>query len=328
MEQRITYCRWASSLGSLESDAQSVWGTPPYDFVLHREKPCVFFGLYDLRDYIALWWHRGKSYVLWAGSDIRNLRSNFIFNDGKLLWLSQLFAMTGFNFRSFLIKNVLFKAEHWVENEAEAWQLKDMGLKVAGICPSFLGDIKKYKSCFRPGNKIWCSANKKREGEYGWGTVLSIAWALPELEFHLYGSDWDWADRKCEDYTPGYVIKSQGITWKDYCPNVFVHGRIPKEKMNREIKKMQCGLRLNKHDGFSEVTAKSVLWGQYPITYLYNDKIDQFAADDHGMQTTFKNLQKLAKLLKRIPEKKKPNTKAREFYLKRLNDFPWNSKKH
>jgi hypothetical protein len=36
----------------------------------------------------------------------------------------------------------------------------------------------------------------------------------------------------------------------------------------------QCGLRLNKFDGFSEVTAKSVLMGQYPITTIKYPHID------------------------------------------------------
>ena len=317
------FCRWAKSLGELESSHQGAWGTLEYDWKKHRNQPTVFFGLYDLRDYIALWWHKGKKWVLWAGSDIRNLRSNFIFNDGKLLWLSQLFSSRGESFRDFLIRRVLSKAEHWVENEAEAWQLKDMGLKVSGIRPSFLGNIKKYKVSFRPGNKVYISASKKREAEYGWPIILQIAWALPQVEFHLYGSDWDWIDVKKDQYTPGYVIQRQGITWKDFYPNIIIHGRISKEKMNRQIKNMQCGLRLNKHDGFSEITAKSVLWGQYPITYLYHPNISQFAADNHGLPNTANNLRKLVELLKQIPKKKKPNYSPRDWYIANLNRYPW-----
>lgn len=293
-------CRWASSLGSLEDTHQVAWGTVDYT---DRNKPCVFFGLYDLRDYIALWRHKGKAWVLWAGSDIRNLRSNFIFNDGKLKWLSELFAMQNRNFKEFLIKKVLSKAEHWVENEGEAWQLKDIGLKVSGICPSFMGRVEDYKVSFRPGNRVYLSANKGREQEYGWGIVQSIACALPKIKFHLYGSLWD---------EPRQPLK-----------NVFVRGRVPKKQMNKEIKKMQCGLRLNKHDGFSEVTAKSVLWGQYPITYLYHDKIDQYVVDDCGQPWCVAGLNNLIKLLRRVPKKKKPNIKAREYYRNRLNKFPW-----
>ena len=96
--------------------------------------------------------------------------------------------------------------------------------------------------------------------------------------------------------------------------------------MNAKIKKMQCGLRLNKHDGFSEITAKSVLWGQYPITYLYHPKIDQYPADDCGQPDCVQGLNNLIALLKKIPRKKKANLKARNFYLKTINQFPWTSK--
>lgn len=315
-------CRWAPSLGELEGTHQEAWGTTEYD---SRYEPAVFFGLYDLRDYVALWRHKGKSWVLWAGSDIRSLRANFIFNDGKLLWLSKIFAATGLNFRDFLIQKVLNKSEHWVENEAEAWQLKDMGLKVSGICPSFLGKIDDYKVSFKRGNKVWLSASKYREAEYGWGIVLQIAWVLSEIEFHLYGSDWDWV-AKCDHNTPGYIVKAQGANWRKIYPNVFIHGKVPKEKMNKEVSNMQCGLRLNKHDGFSEVTAKSVLWGQFPITYLYSEKIDQFTQDDYGIPGTSGNIKNLVRLLKEIPKKKKPNLKARKWYRENLNKYPWASK--
>src|SRR3990167_7755462 len=183
----MTQCKWAVSLGELEGTHQKAWGTTEYK---SRSEPTVFFGLYDLMDYIALWRHQGKAWVLWAGSDIRNLRSNFIFNNGKLLWLSEIFSRLGFDFEVFLIKHVLNKAEHWCENEAEAWQLKDIGLKVSGICPSFMGKIKDYKVAFRPGNNVYLSANPGREEEYGWGLIEMIACALPQIEFHLIGSEW------------------------------------------------------------------------------------------------------------------------------------------
>jgi len=308
------YCRVAPSLGALEGDPNEVWGTEPYSFK-HRHEPTVFFGLYDLRDYLALWLHKGKKWVLWAGSDIRNLRMGFVANDGKLKWLSQLLGSNNWVFP------ILKTAEHWVEDEAEAWQLKDVGVKVAGIAPSFMGDIKKYRVCFKPGNKVWASANRGREAEYGWGIILHIAWALPEIEFHLYGSTWP--------EMQSYPAK-QGLTFRQYAPNVFIHGRVPKEKMNQQIKKMQCGLRLNKHDGFSEVTAKAILWGQYPITYLYYPQVTQYAADNHGLTDTFANLRRLWSLLSRIPKQKHPNSKAVIYYRKHLNRYPWNThvKKH
>ena len=291
-------CKWASSLGELEGTHQEAWGTTEYK---SRSEPTVFMGMYDLRDYIALWRHKGKAWVLWCGFDIGNIRSNFVFNDGKLKWLSYLFANEGF--KDFLIKHVLNKAEHWVENEAEAWQLKDIGLKVSGICPSFMGKIKDYKVSFKPGNNVYLSANPGREEEYGWGLIEMIACALPQIEFHLVGSEW--------------------TQYRQKLKNVHVYKRMPKEVMNKMIRKMQCGLRLNKHDGFSEITAKSVLWGQYPITYLYHPKIDQYTKDDCGQPYCIQGLNNLIKLLKKIPKKRKANLKARKYYQRTINKYPW-----
>ncbi len=297
-------CRWSQSLGELEGTHQKAWGTKPYT---NRQDPTVFFGLYDLRDYIALWRHKGYKWILWAGGDIRNLRANFVFNDGKLLWLSQLFANQGYNFRDWIIKHLISKCENWCEDEAEAWQLKDMGIKVDGIGPSFMGDMTKYPVSFKPGNKVYISASGNRQAEYGWGIVESIASSCPEIEFHLYGTE---------------------PTYHQLSDNMIYHGRVSKHRMNREIKQMQCGLRLNKHDGFSEITAKSVLWGQYPITYLYYPEIDQYTNDNIGRPDSLKSLNNLVKLLKRIPKIKKPNIEARNYYLTFLNDYPWNQKEY
>ena len=193
--------------------------------------------------------------------------------------------------------------ENWVENEAEAMILKTYcGIEKVNICPSFLGNIKDYKVEFVPGNKVYLSANEDRQLEYGWGIVNMIACLLPNIEFHLYGASW----------------KQQPLK------NVIVHGRIPKKQMNEEIKKMQCGLRLNKHDGFSEIIAKSVLWGQYPITYLYFPKITQYVKDNCGQPFCLHGLNNLVHLLKKISKIKKPNLEARNYYLQTINQFPWN----
>ena len=171
----------------------------------------------------------------------------------------------------------------------------------AGIVPSFLGDIKKYPISFKQGNKVYVSGHEGYQGEYGWGIVTMIACSLPNIEFHLYGASWQYQPLK----------------------NVIIHGKVPKEQMNKEIKEMQCGLRLNKHDGFSEITAKSILWGQYPITYLYFPYIQQYTNDNCGQPYCMKCLNNLIKILKTLPQKKKPNLKGREYYLKHLNKFPW-----
>lgn len=278
----MSYCRVAPSLGALEGTPEEAWGTKPYTWLKHRQDPTVFFGLYDLRDYLALALHTGKKWVLWAGSDLRNLNSGFIFNDGKLKWLSEVFGSGNW------ILPILKSAEHWVENEAEARVLQRFGIQ-AKVCPSFMGKIENYDVESVPGNKVYVSSGANRQREYGFDIIESIAYKLPQIEFHLYGAPWETNHK-----------------------NIIVHDLVPKDIMNDEIKKMQCGLRLNHTDGFSEVTAKSILWGQYPITRITSPFISSFVTTDE-----------LVELLEKVPHFVRPNTIAREYYRSELNNYPW-----
>jgi len=284
----MNYCRWASSLGELEATAEEVWGTPSYNPKKHKREPAVFLGLYDLRDYLALWNHKGKRWILWAGSDLRNLSNEFIFNDGKLHFLSKIFRGTPEFFRRFLKD----QCEHWVENEKEAELLYKSTAARANICPSFLGDIKGYQVSYKysPFPNVYVSSGKNRQIEYGFEMIEQIAGLVPFVTFHLYGADWD--------------TKKENIT---------VHGRVSKEQMNEEIRNMQCGLRLNSFDGFSEITAKSILWGQYPITNVPHPRIPFFSS-----------LETLIRYLQDLRYKHQPNLEVRDWYVKNLNNFPWN----
>ena len=266
-------CRWAPSLGELEATHQEAWGTREYKNIID---PTVFFGLFDLRDYIALAWHMGRKYVLWAGSDLRNLEERFIFNDGKLKFLSKMFRGNKW------VIPILRKAKHYVENQDEADKLARFGLK-STIVPSFLGNIHEfplsYKQAYRP--KVYISGHPHREDEYGFNFIQGIADAVPECIFHLYG-----------------------VEWKSERKNIVCHGWVPKDRMNEEIKGMQCGLRLNDSDGFSEITAKSILMGQYPITKL-----------QYPMIPNFDNAAELVTLLKSLRTMNEPNfTKSAKWW--------------
>lgn len=300
------YCRVAPSLGALDADHEynnvpghtAVWGTETYDPKIHKDKPTVFFGLYDLRDYIALYRHKGKAWVLWCGSDLQNLVNGFVFNDGKLKYLSKLMmnsSIVGRTVNRIVIGILKRKAEHWVEDEDEHGKLELMGIE-SKICPSFMGDIGKfpvsYKQAFKP--KVYISGHPGREDEYGFDFVEKLAVRVPECEFHLFGAE-----------------------WKPTAPNIVSHGRVEKQEFNRWIRTMQCGLRLNMSDGFSEITAKSVLMGQYPVTYLRYPMIPDF---DTPAQLT--------SLLKSLRSMKKPNIAARNYYVAALNNYPWNVKNH
>lgn len=273
-------CRYAPSLGSLEDTPENVWGTKPYE---NEIDPTVFFGLYGLPDFITLWKHKGRKAILWAGSDIRHFRNGY--------WLDEVGDMR-VDPKAFA-RWIDMNCESYVENEEERFQLSCEGIR-STVIPSFLGKIEDYDVEFVQGNKVYLSANEGRQIEYGFGLVEEIADRVPMIEFHLYGA-----------------------TWQTKHPNVIVHGRVPKEQMNEEIKKMQCGLRPLPHDGFSEVTAKSVLWGQYPITNIYTPMVDSYERD----------VERLIWLLKKIPRRDQHNNGCRDYYLQILNSYPWNSKK-
>lgn len=274
-------CRIAKSLGGgFEGTPNDVWGTVDYT---DKYEPCVFFGLYDVRDYLALWLHRGKRWVLWAGGDLKNLDSGFALNDGKLKWMSKI------PIKWWLIP-LLKRCENWVENYWEARVLAKFGIQ-SHICPSFLGNIDdfpvSYQYSDRPNVYISCSGGK--ESEYGIDQIQRIASKVSECDFHIYGSDFG-------DFSQS---------------NVLPHGKVPIKQMNEEISHMQCGLRLNKTDGFSEISAKSILMGQYPITYLDYPRIDRFKTDEE-----------LIKLLKELRNKRLPNGVS-NYYRLILNQYPW-----
>ena len=276
------YYRWASSLGDLEDSPENIWGVKKWHWWRNRNDTTVFCGMYDLRDYLALLWHNGKKYCWWAGSDIRNLQDEFLFNDGKLKWFSQRFQ----GFRGLLFK-VLDTAEHWVENEAEFWALKHMGID-SQICPSFLGDVKKFQVCFEPSNrpKVYTSVSGDKFDLYKWNEIVELADKYSEIEFHLYGN------------TKPFSYISEGN-------NVFVHGRVSKEQMNVEIKEMQGALRLLPLEGFSEIIAKSVLMGQWPISaikYPFTLSVEELGT---------------------LKDKREPNLEGRKYYVEKLNSYPW-----
>jgi hypothetical protein len=296
--KQLTYCRYAPSLGALEGTPQEVWGTPKYRWWLHRKKPCVFFGMYDLRDYLAVAFHRGKKYILWAGSDINNLFHGFLLNDGKLAILS---ILTKGLFSSF-IKLFLKSAIHYTENDVEAkklaYCLSPVGIRLKDIMvvPSYMGQITDIKPCYKHESKlnVYSCCPEGREVEYGFLTIERIAKKLPQVNFHLYGSN----------------------SWKTKNPNVILHGRVPKKQMNEEIAEMQVALRLNNFDGFSEIVAKGILMGHHVI-----NKIDYlgliYVKNDEDIIEELENL--------KLFGDKGLNLNTREYYLSLINDYPWNN---
>lgn len=267
----MPYLRVAPSLGALEGDPNDVWGTQPYDQSLHINEPTVFFGLYGLPDFFEMWRHKGKKWVLWAGSDITHFKNGYWLEDGGMI------RMDNRDMAKYINKN----CENWVENEVEQKALKEMGIE-SQVCPSFMGNIDDYEVSYEPNGKYYASVSGNNFKLYGWDKIEDMAAEHPQLEFHLYGNT---------------------VPWVSKYKNVVVHGRVPKEQMNEEIKHMQGGIRLVEFDGFSEILAKSVLWGQWPYATIPYPHIlttgDIFASS-------------------------RPNTEGRDYYRKTLNNYPWN----
>ena len=270
------FCRMAPSLGELEGTPLEAWGTPEYEGDL--DAPTVFFGLYGLSDFYTLWRHRGKKWILWAGSDIRHFDSGY--------WLDQVGDIK--LDPKALAKWINENCESWVENEIEQKVLQTQGIK-SQVCPSFMGDLNKYEVEYKWSEvpKVYASVSGDDFNLYRWDGVEKLAKENPDIEFHLYGNTKPWESRS---------------------PNIVVHGRVKKHIMNAEIKKMQGGLRLLKFDGFSEILAKSVLWGQYPVSaieYPHMLPVEEIS---------------------RLHAKHHWNAEGRNHYLGAINKFPWNQK--
>lgn len=81
----------------------------------------------------------------------------------------------------------------------------------------------------------------------------------------------------------------------------FLEG-LPEEEFNEKIKEYQGAIRFNSFDGFAETLAKSILMGQYPVSYIaypyiipLNDGVD---------------------IIETLKLKHEPNIEGREYWLK------------
>lgn len=178
-----------------------------------------------------------------------------------------------------------FKARHFCESIVEVPILERLLKTKVGLKPIFLSDPKSFQISFYSSRKphVFMNAHPGREKEYGVHIVEEISLQVPEVTFHIYG-----------------------ISSKSH-DNVMYHGKVSEAQFNEEIKNYQASIRLNLIDGFSEVIAKSVLMGQYPISRIKYPYID-YAED----------AQDLIDLLKKLKYKKEPNYIAQHYWYNEL----------
>jgi len=265
-------CRIAPSLGNgFAGTPKSAWGTEEYEMDL--DEPTVFFGLYGLPDFYTLWRHRGPKAILWAGSDIRNFVNGYWLDNKGSIKLSPRPLATWIN------KNV----DNYVENEVEYKALKELGIE-SKIVPSFLGNVDDFPLCEPEGKiRLYTSVSGDDFELYGWYKIPELAKANPNIEFHLYGNT---AEFPCEK-------------------NMILHGRVSQQQMDSETKEMTGALRLTEFEGFSEIVAKSLLWGQWPVSTI-----------EYPYTLKPENIDMLPR---------EPNIKGRDWILSVVNKYPWNS---
>ena len=254
-------CRISPTLGGgFAGTPNEVWGTKDYT---DSTQPTVFFGCYGLPDLFAVRQHKGRKAILWAGTDITYLLNGYWLDDtGKQRLDPKIVG-------AYLNENV----EHWCENDLERIELASVGIK-AKVCPSFLGDVSKVKPSYRPteNKRAYISVSGDDFKAYGWDKLDAWAREFPSITFYCYGN------RK---------------PWKSKYKNIIVRGRVPQEVMNKEIKDMQIGMRLNEHDGFSEILAKAVLMEHDVVSLIDYPFLDM------------------------------NRKKARAWLLKNVNKYPW-----
>ena len=275
--------RVSSSVIGFKEKALKAWGLEERE-VSDFTSDTVFFGLYHLNDWRTFMKCKGKRYVCWCGGDIQNLKKGYAYSDGEGLEKSKKYSFIPWHwiFR-------VFKAEHYCENEIEQEELRKLGIESI-VVPSFLEDIDDFPVSFKTGKKkVFLSGRPGREVEYGFHIAKLLAELFPEMEFHLDGS-------------------KLGIKNK----NVIEHGSVSNEQFNKDIKNYHCGLRTNSHDGFSEITAKSILMGQWPISRIKYSHI-----------SNYETLVQLVVLVKELERTNKPNIEGRDYYRKLLNNYPW-----
>ena len=194
----------------------------PYTPEIDVDEPAMFW-LYSERDYELLKAHKGPKFIFWHGTDVLILRKN---------WARVI--------------DTLVDARHACHNEIQRNLLAEMGI-YAHIRPVFWNDVEKYKPTGERAKDVYLTSHKGREVEYGEYKALALSQALPEWNFHIYGTEG----------------KSR--------ENLIYHGEVPEEQMDEETSVMAATLRWKKiegfhWDGFSQTSMKALLRGHSVIS--------------------------------------------------------------
>lgn len=206
--------------------------------------PVLFLGTYTQNDVNAMAAHRGPGYVLWNGTDVIHLSRH-------PEWQA---VLRGLPFGH---------AAHHPDLAHEAMLLTG---KPTEVSPTFFHEPADYPRCFvhsKPAH-FFMSTHAGRHEEYGIDAAMEVFDKLPK-DFHL------------DVYGDPPALKA-------IPRNVTIRGRYPETVMDLQTKNMQGAIRLNRHDGTSQIVIKSTLWGQWPIVTTNRDLLPSLVMD-RGMMT-------------------------------------------
>ena len=148
---------------------------------------------------------------------------------------------------SFLLGIVLGCNErHICENEIERKALEKLGIH-AEIKPQLFDVVQATTAFPLNDGKVhaYLCAHEGRELEYGVWEIEDVAAQVPHVEFHIYG-----------------------IQGKSKHQNVRYYGKVSQKQFLDDTKNYHVAIRLNAFDGFSEILARSALFGQYQISRI------------------------------------------------------------
>ena len=136
-----------------------------------------------------------------------------------------------------------YPAKHVCHNEQLQKELLSVGID-ALVRPLFFADINDYPVCYKYKEplEVYVNAHPGREAEYGVPEVWQVARRLPDVKFFVYGVE--------------------GVD----TDNLKYMGWIEEDEADRLMSQHHVCLRLNSHDGLSQLIIKAGLWGQYVVT--------------------------------------------------------------
>ena len=189
--------------------------------------PALFLGTYFKSDVDTMARHRGPGYVFWNGTDAVHLGKN-------PEWVRVLKGLP------------LRHATHHDGLADEVGALLDVPVEVS---PTLFNDPMGYHVLFKYSvpHCYFMNTHGMRSHEYGVPEAIEAFSALDPDLFRLY----------IFGHRPSYPRPG----------NVEYRGLWPEKVMDRACSAMQGALRLNEHDGTSQIVIKSRLWGQWPVVH-------------------------------------------------------------